>query len=204
MIESELARTVSELSKSEWGLVRSSYYVSSRPMDLENAKKALFEFDDILKDLGIKYFLSCGTALGLYRDGGFIPWDDEIDIDFLAETYTARFYEMRERFIEEGFIVRSTWRGENGLTSKMAFIKHGIKIATCGLFDDGNGFRCDRSQRFPAKCYETAQVIVFGEREFNLPGFTDEYLTFYYGDWRTPVKSYNPDEYLNKNKNWRR
>jgi|7_EtaG_2_1085326.scaffolds.fasta_scaffold00352_15 hypothetical protein len=197
-------RIVSDLPNDKWAQVRGTYYISSHPMDLGNAKRALFEFDDILKDLGVEYFLSCGTALGFYRDGNFIPWDDEIDVDILAETYVARFYEMRERFIDEGFIARSTWRGPGGLTSKMSFIKNGIKIATCGLSDDGNGFRCDRFQRYPAKCFETPEVAAFGGRNFNLPSPADEYLTFLYGDWRTPIKSYNPDEYLNKNKNWRR
>jgi len=47
----------------------------------------LKSIDKICCDNNIPYILSSGTALGAYRHGGFIPWDDDLDIELLKEDY---------------------------------------------------------------------------------------------------------------------
>ena len=40
----------------------------------------LCDIDKVCKKYGIKYFAEWGTLLGAVRHGGFIPWDDDLDI----------------------------------------------------------------------------------------------------------------------------
>lgn len=54
----------------------------------------LIVFDKVCRENGLTYFLDSGTALGAVRHGGFIPWDDDIDVGMPRKDY--------ERFMEIG------------------------------------------------------------------------------------------------------
>ena len=49
--------------------------------------EGLQEIDRICRKYDIHYSLSGGTCLGQARHGGFIPWDDDIDVDMTVENY---------------------------------------------------------------------------------------------------------------------
>ena len=55
----------------------------------------------------IKYFLTAGTALGAVRHGGFIPWDDDMDIGMLRSDYN-RFIDACKTDLKEEFYLQ-TW-----------------------------------------------------------------------------------------------
>ncbi len=43
--------------------------------------------DRICKDNGLSYWLDAGTLLGAARHGGFIPWDNDVDVMMPADDY---------------------------------------------------------------------------------------------------------------------
>lgn len=47
----------------------------------------LHEIDDVCRKHDIPYFLSSGSVLGAVRHGGFIPWDDDIDLGMMRADY---------------------------------------------------------------------------------------------------------------------
>lgn len=80
----------------------------------------LCEFDRICRKHQIQYFLDSGTALGAVRHGGFIPWDDDIDVGMLRSEYN-RFLDIVESELGDNFFLLST-------ESDPAYTKYHVKI----------------------------------------------------------------------------
>ena len=75
-----------------------------RPAEGDLRKLQLLEFD-ILKRIkeicdanDITYFLSGGTLLGAVRHGGFIPWDDDVDVAMPRPDYEHFLRIARQEF----------------------------------------------------------------------------------------------------------
>lgn len=59
--------------------------------DVQNKILEIMKYiDKVCRENGITYFIMGGTALGAVRHGGFIPWDDDLDI-FMTPAEYARF-----------------------------------------------------------------------------------------------------------------
>ena len=68
----------------------------------------LLHIDRVCKEHNIPYWLSSGTLLGAVRHGGFIPWDDDVDIEMLREDY-LRFEKV---FEEDDDYVLQTYKND--------------------------------------------------------------------------------------------
>ncbi len=93
--------------------IRNGFYISTQvkqswACDLD----VLSEIDRICKKYDISYFADWGTFLGAVRHGGFIPWDDDMDICMIREDY-ERFREVADKELPEGYAIHDYERKEN-------------------------------------------------------------------------------------------
>ena len=58
--------------------------------------KILIYFRNFCESNGLKYFITAGTLLGAVRHGGFIPWDDDVDVVMPREDYDKFVKLMRK------------------------------------------------------------------------------------------------------------
>lgn len=64
------------------------------------------DIDAVCRKHDICYWLSGGSALGAVRHGGFIPWDDDMDISMMREDY-EKFLTVVQKDLPEGYIFQS-------------------------------------------------------------------------------------------------
>lgn len=68
----------------------------------------LREIDRICVDHAIPYMLFAGSALGAVRHGGFIPWDDDLDVVLLREDY-ERFLSLAPNELDEKYFLQKEY-----------------------------------------------------------------------------------------------
>jgi lipopolysaccharide cholinephosphotransferase len=130
--------------------------------ELEQVKRVTFEIlcdvVEVCEAEGIPYMLGGGTALGAVRHRGFIPWDDDIDIniprkfidrtlDAIEKTYGSKYY-IEAPLRTEGYLSSFIQVHKNGTVFQEYLVqdekKCGIKI---DIFPIENTYR-SRPRRF--------------------------------------------------------
>ena len=93
--------------------IRNGFYI---PTAIKQAWAAdldvLAEIDRICKKHDIKYFADWGTFLGAVRHGGYVPWDDDLDICMLRDDY-IRFRSVADKELPAHFVIHDFERKEN-------------------------------------------------------------------------------------------
>jgi len=161
---------------------------------------------------GIPFFLTYGTCMGLYRDGDFLPEDDDVDLGVLEPISLKRRIKLGEAFEDLGFHalgitwnVKGTWvandSGYQG-NKKTGIIVMGKEVAPNEYFkftvfffyDDGEDIICVPRKGVkpvlisPNKFYKKFDKILFNGDEYNMPSPVIDYLEWTYEDWKDPTK----------------
>ena len=69
-------------------------------------RKMLGDVAELCERHHIRYTIYCGTLLGAVRHGGFIPWDDDVDIAMPLKDY-RRFLRLARRELRETYFVQN-------------------------------------------------------------------------------------------------
>lgn len=90
-------------------------------------------FISVCEKHGLLYFLVEGSALGAVRHGGFIPWDDDIDVGMPREDY-EKFLAVAQADLPEGIFLQTRITDPDYMTpfaklrnSSTAFIESSAK-----------------------------------------------------------------------------
>lgn len=193
----------------------------TRPIDREVLYRILVEFIGVLEKHNIKYVISHGTMLGIYRDKDFIPWDDDVDISLIDFSQREVFIQnCRPELVSLGFYmppvgdknkpVKATGPDSNMPFYDSVAIKDGEKIE-CWWFEkkeyNGEYFyiydepRAKWDLKHSAKYYDEPQNFIWKGITIKIPNHIEDWLVMMYGKtWNVPNQNrkYNNQKFDNK------
>lgn len=184
-------------------------------MDKGIAMKNLCDMVDTIEHLNKNYFITDGTLLGAVRGGGFIDFDEDVDIGvFGFEWSIGEFAELTKILMKLGFVLYHSF-GKYGEAFEVAWRRDGVKVdmffywkrADEYIFhaflnggrtlpDDIIEFSYPLSQLCPWVGHYLAngelKIIDLVGRQFKTPCDPIKFLETKYGpDWRTPTQQWN-------------
>ena len=180
--------------------------------DLRRVQLELLEaFAGVCESHGLKWYAFFGTLLGMVRNDGYLPWDDDVDVAMPMEDYLC-LCEHREWFDRAKYLLqipqdygltKFAKLRKNGTTAfRLGFIEelrlgghHGIAIDIIPLAELP-GMGCyhtptlaDEEKKeavYPKEWFEPAGTGSFEHLRLRMPAKPRKILTEVYDDWAWP------------------
>lgn len=165
-------------------------------VELDNQAKGLVEMKQILNKLSIPYFLGGGTLLGVIRDGDFIAWDWDVEIDVKTEDIFEKKNELVNSLICEGFEILKT--DDTYKNFKINAKKYGAVYEILGYYKKDD-MRYRYYFKIPDFFFQKAGLVTLRGETYPTLYPQEDYLEFTYGDWKTPLRTSNKSDYLSEN-----
>ena len=95
------------------------------------------DFKDVCEKNSLTYFGIAGTGIGALRHGGFIPWDDDIDVGLLRKDYDKMIEIFKRDYSDKYTIVNGDEFSKYPLmTTRLtvqSLLKNHLKVSTVRL-----------------------------------------------------------------------
>jgi phosphorylcholine metabolism protein LicD len=167
------------------------------------ALKMLKDVTTLLEEHKISYWLEGGTLLGIVRENRLLPWDNDMDIsikeenlDRLVDALSKLKYRVRYKEFEKDDLPfkKGIKRIVKIRNSKFFFFRGEVTLDIFIKFkkDEEYFWRVgSKKKSVPAVFYDALIPYPFNEKEYLVPKLYKEYLTYRYGDWKTPVQEWD-------------
>ena len=138
---------------------------------------------DLLAECGVESWLAFGTLLGLYREGGLIKGDNDIDFVVKMEQFTdSAIKKISKRMKREGYSVKVKWEKKKKI---IICKKNELDIAIAGFWVNGN-YRLRRTWKIPDRFFSDGTIQYKGHT-FQCHSPIEEYLAYIYSNWSVPA-----------------
>lgn len=108
--------------------VREGFYITGAMKRAWAAQlEVLEEIDKVCRKHNIRWFADCGTLLGAVRHGGYIPWDDDMDICMLRPDY-IKFNQVAKQDLPEEFVVLNLNNTEEPYLEYLTRVTNGHRL----------------------------------------------------------------------------
>jgi phosphorylcholine metabolism protein LicD len=167
--------------------------------ELNFRKKGLLEFKQIFEKNKIPFFIWGGLLLGVRRDNNFIKWDWDVELGLFEKDIKFNWENIIKLLETNNFQIIE----KNFFNLKIDFIKYGDKDSTIyslvgWRYDFFTGNYLRKKLSVPKKFFSKLYEIKFFDEEFLCPGPVEDFLQFFYGDWKNPKKTSDKKDYLSR------
>jgi hypothetical protein len=180
-----------DLPRTKLGHELESHYAKGRhiylaePLDVEQCLDNLLLVKKVFDQVGIRrWFLSEGSALGMYRDRHLLPFDDDLDLCMDGDSLPLFLSHAFPLLMEQGFV-----HVHNNARSPMICLMRGGEKVDISFLVPGkifsNDFLCDK---IIPLVQELRPIEVRGET-VNIPAQEAYYRHLYGSDWRIPQRN---------------
>jgi phosphorylcholine metabolism protein LicD len=197
----------------------------NRRLEGQSHRKALQMLEEItrlMEKSHLNYWLEGGTLLGIVRENRLLPWDNDLDLSIrsnelgtvmrLRLSIWLKGYRIRVRRhpVADPPLAAGTVRLLKITTRRWFFLNGDVRMDVFVKYKSDNeylwtvGKKNRVKKSVPARFYESLTTINFNGKTYQIPLDYDGYLSYRYGDWRTPVQEWNfrkdDQAILNENK----